>query len=138
MVQRLQTLTVSLHPSVLAGLEGRVDGTFNTFFDTTEFNVRFSSSFIALISKVSCPTSINDFRPISFLGLVHKLVASVLTERLKGVMEKLVRDSKSTFIWGKNIIEGRTVALEVVDVMRCSGKRVIFNIDFKKAYDCID
>lgn len=59
---------------------------FNYFFEKADFDKQFSSSFIFLILKVKNPTSLNDFRPISQLGWVHKLVTRVLATRLKGVI----------------------------------------------------
>lgn len=84
---------------------------FNHFFDTTEFEHYFSSSFISLILKVGNSTSFNCFRPILLLGWVHKLITRVLAARLRGV-----NYSHSTFIRGKNIFEGWTVASEMLDV----------------------
>lgn len=53
------------------------------------FNQRFSCPFISLIPKVVSTVCLNDFKPISLLGWVHKLVARVLATRLKGVMASL-------------------------------------------------
>lgn len=86
-------------------LKREVFNMFNNFFETTEFEHRFSSSFILLISKVSFPSNLNDFRLISLLKWVHKLVTRVLVDRLRRVMRKLVRDSQSTFIKGRSIFK---------------------------------
>lgn len=50
----------------------------------------FTSSFIPLIPKVGNPSSLINFRPVSLLGCVHKLVTRDLATRLKRVIEKLV------------------------------------------------
>lgn len=61
-----------------------------SFFNMVEFDNWFSTSFIVLIPKVGCSSNLNDFRSISLLGWVHKLVARVLAKRLRGMMGKLV------------------------------------------------
>lgn len=76
---------------------------FNQCFESAEFDHRFSSSFIPLIPKVACSVGRNDFRPISLLGWVHKLVTLVLAARLKKLMGKLVRDTQTAFIKGISI-----------------------------------
>lgn len=82
---------------------------FGKFNKTVKFDQRFYSSFITLILKVENPSIPNDFRSISLLVWVHKLITRVLSARLKCVMGKLVRDSQLAFIKGRSIFEGWTV-----------------------------
>lgn len=42
------------------------------------------------------------------------------------------------FIKGRNIFEGWTVALKVLDELKRSGKEMVFKIDFEKPYDYVD
>lgn len=65
-------------------------GLFQRFYMDTVFDHRFSKFFIALILKVKGPSSLNDFRPISFVGRIHKLVAKVLISRLHMVIDHLI------------------------------------------------
>lgn len=57
-----------------------------------------SVSFISLIPKNSLipkkkgMTDIRDFRPISLVGNMYKLLAKVLSRRLKGVMEEVISE----------------------------------------------
>lgn len=101
-------------------------GLFNRFFEMAEFDYRLSSSFISPISKVASPTGLNDFRSISLLGWVHKLVTRVLARRLRRVMGKLVRDTRTTFIKGRSFFEDWTLASEVLDAMKKVGGRCCF------------
>lgn len=110
---------------------------FNFFFESVEFDHRFSSSFIALILKVGCSGHLDDFRLIWLLDQVHKLIIRVLVARLRGVIGMLVKDSESSFIRGRNIFEGWMVASEVLDVMKCLGNVMVFKIDIKNAYGCV-
>lgn len=45
---------------------------------------------MALILKKVGAVDFNDFRPISFVGIVYKIIAKLLGERLKNVINKLV------------------------------------------------
>lgn len=46
--------------------------------------------FVALISKVSSPMAMKDYRSISLLGSLYKLLAKVLTRRLAGIMNSII------------------------------------------------
>jgi len=47
-----------------------------------------NSTFIALIPKVNSPQRLNDFRPISLVGCMYKVLAKVLANRLHNVIGK--------------------------------------------------
>lgn len=71
-------------------LKGEVGVMFNQFYHSVTLPRCFSSYFITLILKLPSPSSLGDFRPISLLGSLYKLVAKVLASRLALVMDKLI------------------------------------------------
>ena len=98
-----------------------------------------NSTFIALIPKVDSPQSMNDFRPISLVGCMYKILAKVLANRLRSIIGSVVSDAQSAFIKGRQILDGILVANEVVDDARSRKKELLlFKVDFEKAYDSID
>ncbi|KHN42583.1 Transposon TX1 putative 149 kDa protein, partial [Glycine soja] len=56
------------------------------FYVNATFPKGSNSSFIALIPKLKDPQSISDFRPISLIGCVYKVIAKLLANRLRKVM----------------------------------------------------
>jgi hypothetical protein len=70
------------------------------------------SYFVALIPKVSSPMAFKDFRPISLLGCLYKLLAKVLT--WEPVLDLLNRKLNS---WGHKYISlvGRVVINSVLN-----------------------
>jgi len=100
---------------------------------------RINSTFIALIPKVDSPKRLNDFRPISLVGSMYKILAKVLAIRLRVVIGSVISDSQSAFIKGRQILDDILVANEVVDEA-CKHKKelLLFKLDFEKAYDSID
>jgi hypothetical protein len=120
-----------------------IKGDLKIFVD--EFYIRgklpkgFLAYFIALIPKVSNPHTINEFRPISLLGSVYKILAKVLSTRLGQVMGKLISNNQSAFIKGRLLVDGVLALNEVVDLVKRARKKcIIFKVDFEKAYDSVN
>jgi hypothetical protein len=58
-------------------------------------------TFIALIPKVDIPQCLNDFRPISLVGSMYKILAKVRANRLRSVIGSVASDTQSAFIKGR-------------------------------------
>ncbi|KAK2369529.1 hypothetical protein QL285_082658 [Trifolium repens] len=94
---------------------------------------------LSLIPKVTCPSSLGEFRPISLLGCLYKIVAKVLAARLAKVMDSLVATTQSAFIKGRNLVDGVMVINEVIDLAKKSGRAcIILKVDFEKAYESVE
>jgi hypothetical protein len=48
---------------------------------------------------------IKDFRPISLVGGVYKMISKVLANRLKSVLGKITLSSQNAFIGGRQILD---------------------------------
>ena len=60
---------------------------FEEFFHHCKFEKSLNVTFIALIPKKNDATNIRDFRPISLVGSVYKILAKVLANRLRVVLD---------------------------------------------------
>ncbi|XP_075675064.1 uncharacterized protein LOC142644308 [Castanea sativa] len=60
-----------------------------------------NATFLCLIPKKINAINIKDFRPISLVGNLCKLLAKVLAHRLQGVLDKLIFDSQNSFVEGR-------------------------------------
>lgn len=81
----------------------------------------------------------NNFRPISFVGCMYKILANVLANRLRTIIGTVIFDSQSAFDRGRQILDGIIIANEVVDEARMMKKELLlFKVDFEKAYDSVD
>jgi len=54
---------------------------------------RINNTFIALIPKIDSPQRLNDFKPISLVGSMYKILAQVLANRLRSMIGSVVSDS---------------------------------------------
>ncbi|GKD47523.1 putative RNA-directed DNA polymerase, partial [Tanacetum coccineum] len=99
----------------------------------------FNFKFIKRFWDTNDPIGLKDFRPISLIGCFYKIIAKVLAERIKKVIDGVIGSAQNAFIKGRFILDGVLVADEAVDYLRKSrGQGLIFKIDFEKAYDCMN
>lgn len=97
------------------------------------------SYFVTLIPKVSSPMELKEYRPISLLGSLYKLLAKVLARRLAAVMNSIISPTQSAFLKGRHLVDGVLVVNELVDYAKKAKKEcLIFKVDFEKAYDSVD
>jgi hypothetical protein len=82
-----------------------------------------NSTFIALIPKVDSPQRLNEFRPISLVGSLYKILAKVLANRLRMVIGSVISESQTAFMKDRQILDGILIANEVVDEARKTKKR---------------
>ncbi|MCI29558.1 RNA-directed DNA polymerase (Reverse transcriptase), partial [Trifolium medium] len=97
-------------------IKGEVGVLFDQFFVTADLPRSFSSYFITLIPKVISPLSIGDFRPISLVGSLYKIIAKVLATRLANGMDKLISPNQSAFIKGRQLVDGVVAVNEIIDL----------------------
>jgi hypothetical protein len=120
-------------------LKGDLRTLFDQFHGNSCLPKSFLSYFVTLIPKVCSPNSLSDFRHISLLGCLYKIIAKVLTMRLAKVMDTIISPTQSAFIKGRNLVDGVLVVNEVVDWVKKSKEVcIIFKVDFEKAYDSVD
>ena len=62
-------------------------------FLSTEFESSLNATFLALILKKNDAMNIKDFRPISLIGSVYKLLSKVLANKLKEMLDGLISES---------------------------------------------
>jgi len=98
-----------------------------------------NSTFIALIPKIDNPKKLNDFRPISLVGSIYKILAKVLTNRLHSVIGSVVSKDQLAFVQNMQILDGILIANEVVgEAHKLKKELLLLKVDFEKAYDLVD
>jgi len=96
-------------------------------------------TFIGLIPKVNNPQGLGEFRPISVVGCLYKVLANVFVNRLWKVIGSIVSELWLTFVKGRQIMNEILIANEINDKARRSKKELrIFKVDSKKTYDLVD
>ncbi|GJS57898.1 RNA-directed DNA polymerase, eukaryota [Tanacetum coccineum] len=98
-----------------------VDAVMSFFFHYGQFSKGNNSSFIALIPKTRDANMVKDFRPISLIGSMYKIIAKILANRLVLVLGDLVNEVQSAFIADRQILDGPFILNEIVQW--CQSKR---------------
>ncbi|RVW37823.1 Transposon TX1 uncharacterized 149 kDa protein [Vitis vinifera] len=79
----------------------KVMGFLKEFHEHDRFVRSLNSTFLVLISKKADAEDLRDFRPISLVGGLYKLLAKVLANRLKKVVGKVVSSAQNAFVEGR-------------------------------------
>jgi hypothetical protein len=101
------------------GSDGYIDGFFKVCWDIVKLDIvndinenfalgggcwnLLNSADVVLIEKKEGATAIGDYRPISIMHSMVKLLAKILANRLAPHLDRLVSHSLSAFIKGRSI-----------------------------------
>ena len=82
---------------------------------------------------------LKDFRPISLVESLYKLLAKVLANRLKKVVGKVISSSHNAFVEGRQIFDVVLITNEAIDSRLKSGSNgILCKLDIEKAYNHVN
>ena len=108
------------------------------------FNYKFmpsalNSTSLILIPKRPGAENIQDFRPISCLNTLYKVISRILADRLKNVLPDLILPNQTCFIKNRLLLENVLLASEVVNRYHKKNRpaRITLRVDISKAFDSV-
>ncbi|KAG8474103.1 hypothetical protein CXB51_033612 [Gossypium anomalum] len=98
-----------------------------------------NETIIVLVPKISEPSDMTNFRPISLCRVFYKIIAKTLANRLKGILPRCISLNQSAFVSGRMIHDNILIAQELIHYLHSSkkgsNKGLVVKLDMSKAYD---
>lgn len=99
-----------------------------------------TSTLIALIPKQNNVNDNSDYRPISLCNFFHKIISTIISNRLASVLPTIISLQQSAFVKGRQIVDTIALAQEMIHELgrKTRGNNVMFKLDMAKAYDQLE
>ncbi|KAA3465999.1 reverse transcriptase [Gossypium australe] len=97
---------------------------------------------IVLIPKIPHPMNLENFRSISLCNVLYKLVAKMIINRFREVLESCIDNAQSSFVPGRLVLYNVLLAYEILHTLHHKkvGKKgsMAVKLDMSKAYDTVE
>nr|GEU82374.1 hypothetical protein [Tanacetum cinerariifolium] len=110
------------------------------FFHNGKLLKEINHTFLSLIPKVTNPTKVMDYRPISCCNVLYKCISKILSNRIIDALKEVISHNQSAFVLGRRISNNILMTQELMhNYHRKSGPpRCAFKVDIQKAYDTVN
>ena len=109
-------------------------------FVKNNVNIRcINKAAITLIPNKQNLERISDYRPISVINTVTKIITKIMANRLQPHLQLLISNSLTDFVQGRSLMESFLSAREFLNF--CFKRKlpyILYKIDFEKAFDMVD
>ncbi|KAG7588504.1 Zinc finger CCHC-type superfamily [Arabidopsis suecica] len=109
------------------------------FFTSGSMLKQWNATTLVLIPKLSNASKAADFRPISCLNTLYKVISKLLAKRLQQILSKVISSSQSAFMPGRLLGENVLLATEIVHGYNRKNidPRAMLKVDLRKAFDSV-
>uniref|UniRef100_A0A803Q660 Reverse transcriptase n=1 Tax=Cannabis sativa TaxID=3483 RepID=A0A803Q660_CANSA len=111
---------------------------FTNFFETEDLPLDINETNLVLISKKKNFSTMGDLRPIALCNVSYKIVAKVLANRMRNMIDQIISPTQSVFIPGRLISDNIMVAFEIMHYLKRKrrGQKgfMTLKLDMSKAY----
>ncbi|CAA7053106.1 unnamed protein product [Microthlaspi erraticum] len=116
-----------------------VTTSISDFFDNFFMPAATNATILTLIPKKPGASKITDYRPISCLNTLYKVVSRLLVRRLKPLLPDLILPNQTAFFKDRLLVENTVLAGEIVNgYHKTKGpKRITIKVDIAKAFDSV-
>ena len=113
-----------------------------SFFESSHLHPRQKETHVRLIPKMTGEKKVLDYRPIALCNTRYKIIAKILSKRLRPHRHSLISPSQSAFVAGHSIADNVLITHEILHFLRQSKAKkyvaMVVKTDMSKAYDRIE
>lgn len=106
-------------------LKEEVWGMVGEFYEHVRLPKGLLSSLLFLSRRSKNHKKRGEYRPISLLGSLYKILSKMLVSRLRSGLNQIISDNQSGFLPNRNIFDGAVIINEVVDYGEKKGKETM-------------
>lgn len=109
------------------------------FFKSGRLLKQWNSASLVLIPKITNASLTTDFRPISCLNTLSKVISKLLASRLQEILPLMVSKAQSAFLPVRLLAENVLLATDLVKGYNTQAlsPRGMLKADLRKAFDCV-
>ncbi|KAL0884326.1 hypothetical protein Bca101_008307 [Brassica carinata] len=109
------------------------------FFRSGSLLKQWNAANLVLIPKIPNASHPSQFRPISCLNTIYKVIAKLLASRLKEILPLMISKSQSAFLPGRLLAENVLLATDLVNGYNNQhiSSRGMLKVDLRKAFDSV-
>ncbi|KAG7579142.1 Reverse transcriptase domain [Arabidopsis thaliana x Arabidopsis arenosa] len=116
-----------------------VTAAIREFFSSGLLLKQWNATTLVLIPKFANASCTSDFRPISCMNTLYKVIAKLLTDRLQNLLSCVISSAQSAFLPGRSLAENVLLATEMVHGYNWKNisPRGMLKVDLRKAFDSV-
>lgn len=109
------------------------------FFLSGSMLKQWNATTLVLIPKINNASSTSDFRPISCLNTIYKVISRLLASRLLPFLSQVISSAQSAFLPGRLIGENILLATDLVNGYNRQSvePKSMLMVDLRKAFDSV-
>lgn len=109
------------------------------FFTSGKLLKQWNATNLVLIPKIQNASSTSEFRPISCLNTLYKVISKLLASRLQKFLPEVISHCPSAFMPGRLLAENVLLATEIVQGYNRKNidPRAMLKVDLRKAFDSV-
>jgi hypothetical protein len=88
---------------------------FTAMLNLAKTSAQINKGLITLIPKSRDHSKLGNWRPITLLGNVYKILAKTLAERLQASFPHIIKSNQTGFVEGRSILDNTFLAQESLE-----------------------